>query len=255
MAGLHFPSIKEQLATAAGRRRHRSQPAMLDTARFLVELGDLKQSEVPAELQAVRQHDLPGTRSRSDRTRRARERALMASIASRCRAGIFRWSALPRCWSSSPRGSSRLELQLVDPLFLPGPIEVLTTAEQLMSEGYRQVSLWDAHPGEPRPRAVCVLHRGDHRHSDRSDDGPIADLQRHSRSVRAVSAAAAEARADSAGGRLVRHRRGFEICADLSVDVSDDRRQCCVRGDERSRRAYSSRAVARRKSGSSSFAT
>jgi taurine transport system permease protein len=33
-------------------------------------------------------------------------------------------------------------LQLVDPLFLPGPIEVLTTAEQLIDEGYRQVSLW-----------------------------------------------------------------------------------------------------------------
>ena len=33
-------------------------------------------------------------------------------------------------------------LQLVDPLFLPGPIEVLTTAEQLIEEGYRQVSLW-----------------------------------------------------------------------------------------------------------------
>jgi taurine transport system permease protein len=33
-------------------------------------------------------------------------------------------------------------LQLVDPLFLPGPIEVLTTAEQLVNEGYRQVSLW-----------------------------------------------------------------------------------------------------------------
>ena len=33
-------------------------------------------------------------------------------------------------------------LQWVDPLFLPGPIEVLTTAEQLIEEGYRQVSLW-----------------------------------------------------------------------------------------------------------------
>ena len=35
------------------------------------------------------------------------------------------------------------ELKLVDPLFLPGPIEVLTTAGQLLSEGYRQISLWE----------------------------------------------------------------------------------------------------------------
>lgn len=34
------------------------------------------------------------------------------------------------------------ELRLVDPLFLPGPIEVLATAQQLFEEGYRQVSLW-----------------------------------------------------------------------------------------------------------------
>lgn len=33
------------------------------------------------------------------------------------------------------------ELKLVDALFLPGPIEVLTTTEQLFREGYRQVSL------------------------------------------------------------------------------------------------------------------
>ena len=47
MAGLYFPPFKE-LSTAAGRRRQIA-PAMLDTARFLVELGDLKQSEVPPE--------------------------------------------------------------------------------------------------------------------------------------------------------------------------------------------------------------
>ena len=34
------------------------------------------------------------------------------------------------------------ELRLTNPLFLPGPIEVLATAEQLVEEGYRQVSLW-----------------------------------------------------------------------------------------------------------------
>ncbi|HZA94865.1 MAG TPA: aliphatic sulfonate ABC transporter substrate-binding protein [Burkholderiaceae bacterium] len=46
MAGLHFPSIKETV-TLLGEGGP-IQPAMLDTARFLVELGDLKQSEVPA---------------------------------------------------------------------------------------------------------------------------------------------------------------------------------------------------------------
>jgi taurine transport system permease protein len=34
------------------------------------------------------------------------------------------------------------ELRLVDPLFLPGPIEVLATTHQLLIEGYRQVPLW-----------------------------------------------------------------------------------------------------------------
>src|SRR5262245_35820644 len=34
------------------------------------------------------------------------------------------------------------KLKWVDPLFLPGPIEVYTTAEELIGEGYRQVSLW-----------------------------------------------------------------------------------------------------------------
>ncbi len=35
------------------------------------------------------------------------------------------------------------KVRLVDPLFLPGPIEVLATAEQLIIEGYREVSLWE----------------------------------------------------------------------------------------------------------------
>lgn len=34
------------------------------------------------------------------------------------------------------------ETRLVDPLFLPGPIEVLTTIQLLLTEGYRQVALW-----------------------------------------------------------------------------------------------------------------
>lgn len=34
------------------------------------------------------------------------------------------------------------ELRLIDPLFLPGPIEVMTTAQQLLTEGYRQIPLW-----------------------------------------------------------------------------------------------------------------
>jgi taurine transport system permease protein len=34
------------------------------------------------------------------------------------------------------------ELKLVDPLFLPGPIDVLDTAIELARDGYRQVSLW-----------------------------------------------------------------------------------------------------------------
>ena len=34
------------------------------------------------------------------------------------------------------------ELKLVDPLFLPGPVEVLVTTQQLLTEGYRQVPLW-----------------------------------------------------------------------------------------------------------------
>ena len=46
MGGLFFPSIKETI-TLLGEGGP-IQPAMLDTARFLVELGDLKQSEVPA---------------------------------------------------------------------------------------------------------------------------------------------------------------------------------------------------------------
>ena len=46
MGGLFFPSIKETI-TLLGEGGP-IQPAMLDTARFLVELGDLKQNEVPA---------------------------------------------------------------------------------------------------------------------------------------------------------------------------------------------------------------
>jgi len=34
------------------------------------------------------------------------------------------------------------QLKLVDPLFLPGPIEVFETAVELARDGYRQVSLW-----------------------------------------------------------------------------------------------------------------
>lgn len=34
------------------------------------------------------------------------------------------------------------QLRLVDPLFLPGPIEVFDTAVELAQDGYRQVSLW-----------------------------------------------------------------------------------------------------------------
>jgi len=35
------------------------------------------------------------------------------------------------------------QLKLVDPLFLPGPIEVFETAVELARDGYRQVSLWE----------------------------------------------------------------------------------------------------------------
>ena len=47
MAGLYFPPLKEQLTNKLLGEGGPILPAMLDTARFLVELGDLKQSEVP----------------------------------------------------------------------------------------------------------------------------------------------------------------------------------------------------------------
>lgn len=47
MAGLYFPPLKEQLSNKLLGEGGTIAPAMLDTARFLVELGDLKQSEVP----------------------------------------------------------------------------------------------------------------------------------------------------------------------------------------------------------------
>ncbi len=47
MAGLYFPPLKEQLSSKLLGEGGPILPAMLDTARFLVELGDLKQSEVP----------------------------------------------------------------------------------------------------------------------------------------------------------------------------------------------------------------
>lgn len=49
MAGLHFPLFKEQLSSKLLGDGGNIAPAMLDTARFLVELGDLRQSEVPAD--------------------------------------------------------------------------------------------------------------------------------------------------------------------------------------------------------------
>ena len=48
MAGLYFPPLKEQLSNKLLGEGGAIAPAMLDTARFLVELGDLRQSEVPA---------------------------------------------------------------------------------------------------------------------------------------------------------------------------------------------------------------
>jgi taurine transport system substrate-binding protein len=47
MAGLRFVPLKEQLSNKLLGEGGSIAPAMLDTARFLVELGDLKQSEVP----------------------------------------------------------------------------------------------------------------------------------------------------------------------------------------------------------------
>jgi taurine transport system substrate-binding protein len=47
MNGLYFPPLKEQLTSKLLGEGGPIVPAMLDTARFLVELGDLKQSEVP----------------------------------------------------------------------------------------------------------------------------------------------------------------------------------------------------------------
>ncbi len=47
LAGLRFPSMKEQLSSKLLGEGGSIAPAMLDTARFLVELGDLRQSEIP----------------------------------------------------------------------------------------------------------------------------------------------------------------------------------------------------------------
>ena len=49
MAGLHFPLLKEQLSSKLLGDGGNIVPAMADTAKFLVELGDLRQSEVPAD--------------------------------------------------------------------------------------------------------------------------------------------------------------------------------------------------------------
>lgn len=49
MAGLHFPLLKEQLSGKLLGEGGSIAPAMAETAKFLVELGDLRQSEVPAD--------------------------------------------------------------------------------------------------------------------------------------------------------------------------------------------------------------
>ncbi len=49
MAGLNFPLFKEQLASKMLGDGGSIAPSMLDTAKFLVELGDLRQNEVPAD--------------------------------------------------------------------------------------------------------------------------------------------------------------------------------------------------------------
>lgn len=49
MAGLYFPPFKEQLSGKLLGDGGSIAPAMLDTAKFLVELGDLRQSEVPTD--------------------------------------------------------------------------------------------------------------------------------------------------------------------------------------------------------------
>lgn len=47
LAGLRFVPLKEQLSNKLLGKGGSIAPAMLDTARFLVELGDLRQSEIP----------------------------------------------------------------------------------------------------------------------------------------------------------------------------------------------------------------
>lgn len=49
MAGLRYPLFKEQLSSKLLGDGGAIAPAMLDTSKFLVELGDLRQSEVPAD--------------------------------------------------------------------------------------------------------------------------------------------------------------------------------------------------------------
>jgi taurine transport system substrate-binding protein len=49
MAGLHFPLFKEQLSAKLLGEGGAIAPAMLDSAKFLVELGDLKPTEVPSD--------------------------------------------------------------------------------------------------------------------------------------------------------------------------------------------------------------
>ena len=220
--------MKEQLSNkllgeggrSTGHAGHRTLPGRA---------GRSAQTEVPASFKPFYQHDLL-ERAANDGSRAALSpRCLTDSDAAPVSSvGQYRavlsciaaWFIAARC-SLSTRCSCR------------GRSRCWTTAEELIGRRLPAGFAGDAHPGQPWARAVCVLHGGDHWHSDRSDDGPLADLQCDSRSVRAVSAAAAKAGTDPVGGGLVRHRRGVEVRADLSVDVSDDRRQRRRRRDER----------------------
>ena len=80
MAGLYFPSIKEQLSNKLLGEGGPIQPAMLDTARFLVELGDLKQSEVPASFKPFVNTELHENARGSDDRRLTDARALASAL-------------------------------------------------------------------------------------------------------------------------------------------------------------------------------
>ena len=75
-----FRRSRSSCRTSCWAKAAASHPAMLDTARFLVELGDLKQSEVPPSFKPFINTQLYGARSPLTDAQGAQPRALIVCL-------------------------------------------------------------------------------------------------------------------------------------------------------------------------------